>query len=208
MAKPIPVNRRFLENRKQAQASTHEPSTPPVRSHSDYRDALRELIAIIRVNSHSVDESLWEETLEQHADAEDDRELAVVSDATPSHEDGNALVAFDEDDIFTPEELVEAYAEPVIPARVIAARFASGCVACGNPIRVGDPITRHARWGNWVHVDCCQSQSRAPFRSLVARYSGVCRLCRQPILQGATITMLRGYGWVHLECARKQTDAL
>jgi hypothetical protein len=89
------------------------------------------------------------------------------------------------------------------PPRVIQARYAQTCTGCGMPIRVGDSITRHPRWGEWVHVGCREREQRAAQRVIEARYDGVCRVCIRPIRQGQLITRCIGYGWVHQECASR-----
>ncbi|MCX7926451.1 MAG: hypothetical protein N2554_11680 [Fimbriimonadales bacterium] len=87
------------------------------------------------------------------------------------------------------------------PPRVIPARYRETCIGCGALINPGDPIARHPRWGDWVHVGCCDRQQRAARRVIEARYRGLCYACARPILPGQQITPQRGYGWVHLECA-------
>lgn len=88
--------------------------------------------------------------------------------------------------------------------RVIRARYTQTCTGCGMPIRPGDSITRHPRWGEWVHVGCREREQRAAQRVVEARYDGVCRVCIRPIRQGQLITTGIGYGWVHQECAARE----
>lgn len=218
MAKPIPVNRRFLENHQGAMPTPPEPAHAPTPQ-GNPRNTLREVIALLRRNSRN-DEPDWEDEL---WDAEDelefeDEELDHEYEVSAEWDDEEELGApqwadeeadfypEDEADILDPEELYEAYAELEEDAPVISARYSGTCPVCGNPIRVGDRITRHAHIDAWVHVGCRYNPSRAPFRSLAARYDGYCRLCRQPFPAGQAITNLPGYGWVHLECARQHQE--
>ncbi len=94
------------------------------------------------------------------------------------------------------------------PPRIIPARYRETCTGCGAPINPGDPITRHPRWGYWVHVGCRDRQQRAARRVIEARYQGFCRACARPIRLGQLITPQRGYGWVHLECAHDEPGSL
>lgn len=89
------------------------------------------------------------------------------------------------------------------PLRVIQARYPQTCTGCGMPIRLGDSITRHPHWGEWVHVGCHERAQRTAHRTIVARFDGVCRLCNRPIQQGELITRFN-HGWVHHECAQRE----
>ncbi|MCX7994048.1 MAG: hypothetical protein N2651_10325 [Fimbriimonadales bacterium] len=91
-----------------------------------------------------------------------------------------------------------------VPPRVIPARYRQVCTGCGTSIRPGDPITRHPRWGDWVHAGCRDRQQRATRRVIEARYPGFCRGCARPIHPGQLITSRAGYGWVHQECAPRE----
>ncbi|GIV09852.1 MAG: hypothetical protein KatS3mg019_1943 [Fimbriimonadales bacterium] len=210
MAKPIPVNRRYLQNHQEA---TPTPPTatampaPPANHHYP----LRELIAFLRGNPQHNDPD-WEDDLSDDADALfddpdcNDEANYCLHEALASWDDTDELLdPYDEDDTldFDPEELVRAYMAPREDAPVIWARRSGACPVCGNPIQVGDRITRHAQMDAWVHVGCRSSQPRVALRSITARYSGYCRLCRQVFPPGQAITNLRGYGWVHLECAQR-----
>ncbi len=179
MAKPIPVNRRFLENHQGAVP------TPPVSAPSQGED----------LDWDDEDESEFE-------DEELDLELETLG-MWDEEEELDASQWADKEGDFHPEQRHEAYTEQEDDAPIIAARYSGTCPVCGNPTRVGDRITRHANMDAWVHVGCRYNQSLTPFRSLVARYDGYCRLCRQPFPAGQVITNLSGYGWVHLECARR-----
>jgi len=86
------------------------------------------------------------------------------------------------------------------PPRVIQARYAQTCSGCGLPIRPGHSITRHPRWGEWVHVGCRDREQRAAHPAIVARYDGLCHLCLRPIQQGQLISRVNR-SWVHQQCA-------
>lgn len=196
MAKPIPVNRRYLENHQGATPAPPTPTPTPAPPSANRRDALREVIAFLRGNPRHNDPD-WDD---EEPDLQ--KEMLAMWDEEDDRWDDEEPYYPEEADLYEPEELYEEYAE-FDDAPVISARYAGTCPACGNPIRVGEHITRHARLDAWVHVGCRYSQSRAPFRSIAARYDGYCRLCRQPFPPGQAITNLQGYGWVHLECARQ-----
>ncbi len=197
MAKPIPVNRRHLEN--QAQGMT---PTPPARP----RDVLARLVVLLRENPEPDENFLDDFDLE---DPFDETESAAVGyddeDDFQMHEPewADEDEYEDDDEILDAEELVSAYAALNESVPVITARYAGTCQVCGNPIQVGDRITRHAQTGVWVHQGCRHGQARAILRSIVARYDGYCRLCRQPFPAGESIVYLRGYGWVQAACARQ-----
>lgn len=201
MAKPIPVNRRHLEN--QAQETT---PTPPARP----RDVLARLVVLLRENPEPalepdedlLDDLVWDDLLDEIGNGavrHDDEDDFGIDEPEWADEDAYE----DDDEILDAEELAQAYAELNENAPVITARYAGTCQVCANPILVGDRITRHAHTGVWVHEGCRHGQARASLRSIVARYDGYCRLCRQPFPVGETITRLRDYGWVHVACARQ-----
>lgn len=169
MAKPIPVNRRWLENQQQRQAqAAATPPPPPAPRGVNYREQLRELISLLRPSLPEVD--LEEPLL---------------------------------DDPFEERSVVPAAPAP----RVIPARYEQTCSGCGERIRIGTPITRHVRWGEWVHVGCRERTQRAAPRTLVARYHGFCRRCAQPIQPGQLIVSAPGYGWLHEACAQQAGGA-
>jgi len=143
MAKPIPINRRWLQNRQAQQAQSG--SAEQAR-----QDDLEAVVALVR-------EYLGNEPL---------------------------------------------VADPIIPAR-----YEGQCVACGEPIRVGNQITRHPLWGVWVHAACRNQQQRALTRyTIPARYPGICRYCRQAINLGERITRHARYGWIHDACAQQLSN--
>lgn len=82
---------------------------------------------------------------------------------------------------------------------IINARYEGVCRACGRPIQLGMPITRHAYANCWVHVECRQAPVDG---SLPARYPGFCRVCRQTIQVGELIVRDAALGWVHRQCLR------
>ncbi|MFN4034008.1 MAG: hypothetical protein ACK4ME_10420 [Fimbriimonadales bacterium] len=114
MARPIPVNRRHLENR--AQGAT--PTPPPVRLY----DTIARIDALLRENPAPHPEP--------HEDCLD-----------PLDEMGSEAVEYD-DEIFDPTALAEAYAELDESAPVITARYAGTCRVCINPIRVSPNFQR------------------------------------------------------------------
>ncbi len=91
------------------------------------------------------------------------------------------------------EQLLEA------GAPLLFARYEGTCPACLQPIQQGALITRHARSGRWVHVDCMNAPVQ---HSIPARYEGFCRICRQTIAVGEPITRDANRGWVHLRCVQ------
>ena len=162
MAKPIPYNRRWLQN-QQAQQTQHE-----------------EVAAAAR---------------EQRA-----RLAALICEM---------LHRPQPDDDFDPVALVQEHleSEPHEAGEIISARYEGRCVGCGEPIRIGSPITRHPLWEVWVHAGCRNRQQRAVADyTLVARYYGTCRYCRQPISPGERITRHSRYGWVHEACAQQLSN--
>jgi len=170
MAKPIPFNRRWLQNQQaQGNAATPDPDAAPlpVDVPPAVREARENLIARIR----------------------------------------EVLFSPEPDEEFDPVALVRAYLHemPLDAGAVIPARYASQCPGCGEPIRVGEPITRHPQWGRYVHAHCRNRQQRvASIIAIIARYGGVCRRCQQPIHPGERIVQQRGFGWVHEACAQQR----
>jgi hypothetical protein len=179
MAKPIPYNRRWLQNQQAQQASQEsqkrgEPNLTEEEGVFLFAEGERaqRLFELLRVASER-----------------------MIPQPQPS-----------DDGAFDPAALVCEYLVPqeVDAFAVIHARYDTQCVGCGQPIRRGDPITRHPRWNVWVHAGCRDRQQRAVANhTLVARYYGTCRYCRQAISPGERITRHSHYGWVHEACAHQ-----
>jgi hypothetical protein len=179
MAKPIPYNRRWLQNQQAQQASqeSQERGEPNLTEEEGVflfaeGERAQRLFELLRVASER-----------------------MIPQPQPS-----------DDGAFDPAALVCEYLVPqeVDAFAVIHARYDTQCVGCGQPIRRGDPITRHPRWNVWVHAGCRDRQQRAVANhTLVARYYGTCRYCRQAISPGERITRHSHYGWVHEACAHQ-----
>jgi hypothetical protein len=147
MAKPIPYNRRWLQNQQALQApqegqERNEPTPNGGVEVSIFAEGERaqRLFELLRVASER-----------------------MIPQPQPS-----------DDGAFDPAALVCEYLVPqeVDAFAVIHARYDTQCVGCGQPIRRGDPITRHPRWNVWVHAGCRDRQQRALVRSTIpARYS-------------------------------------
>jgi hypothetical protein len=179
MAKPIPYNRRWLQNQQAQQASqeSQERGEPNLTEEEGFflfaeGERAQRLFELLRVASER-----------------------MIPQPQPS-----------DDGAFDPAALVCEYLVPqeVDAFAVIHARYDTQCVGCGQPIRRGDPITRHPRWNVWVHAGCRDRQQRALVRSTIpARYCTTCGFCRQPINQGDRITRYLPYGWIHEACAQQ-----
>ena len=183
MAKPIPYNRRWLQNQQALQApregqERNEP-TPnggvevSIFAEGERAQRLAELLNIA---------------------------FERLTPQSPPSDDGT----------FDPAALAREYLVPqeVDAFAVIPARYDGQCVGCGQPIRRGDPITCHPRWNVWVHANCRDRQQRALVRSTIpAQFRTTCRFCRQPINPGDRITRYPPYGWIHEACA-EQLDSI
>ncbi len=177
MAKPIPINRRWQENQRLRENNGANPApTQPASVAQPPRRGYQETLRQLL------------ESLRESFQVEEPEPRAPVQTLPP---------------VQATERLVPRR-EP--PPRIIRARYRETCTGCGAPINPGDAITRHPRWGDWVHVGCRDREQRAARRVIEARYRGFCYACARPILQGQPITPQRGYGWVHLECALRENN--
>jgi hypothetical protein len=172
MAKPIPLNRRWVQNQQARAQAAAEPDAAPLPAEPPAPPVIREQAQSLR---------------------------AIVCAALDVPEP--------DDEAFDAMELVRAYLQelPREADAVLYARFESRCPGCGEPIHVGEPITRHPQWGRYVHARCQNRQQRAAIAyTIVARYPGVCRHCMQPIHPGERITQVPRLGWVHEPCAQQR----
>ncbi|MDW8106376.1 MAG: hypothetical protein RMK45_02740 [Armatimonadota bacterium] len=157
MAKPIPVNRRWLRNqqRRQASGAPAAPVAPAPRSNS-LADLLREVLAEMRAQIPAAVPAPAEVIPDADSLAHDDRVLVARYRQACSGCGGQIVPGMLITRHPTWGEWVHlecVHRQQRAAYRTLAARYHGVCRVCRRPIHPGQTITMRPLRG-WVHVEC------------------------------------------------------
>lgn len=172
MAKPIPVNRRWLRNQQRRQASeTPAALAVPAPRPNSLTELLREVLAEMRTQVAASIPPPPEASPDADNPAYDDRVLVAryrqaCSGCGRQIEPGMLITRHPAWGEWVHLECVQRQQRAA--HRTLVARYPGTCRACGRPIHPGQMITQRPLRG-WVHFECAHAPSPEQNRTYLGR---------------------------------------